>query len=55
MTTKTTLAAIALALMPTFALAQGCNHAVKEVTASSCKEGSVWDEAKGMCVVQPSS
>ncbi len=55
MPTKTTLAAIALALLPTLAQAQGCHERTKDVTASSCKEGSVWDEAKGMCVLQPSS
>lgn len=55
MTTKTTLAALALALFPTLAAAEGCNHGMKEVTASSCKDGHVWDEAKGMCVLQPSS
>ncbi len=55
MTTKTTLAAIALALLPSLALAQGCGHGMKEETASSCKDGYVWDEGKGTCVVQPSS
>ena len=52
---KTTLAAIALALMPTLALAGGCHGEAKDITASSCKDGAVWDQARGMCVVQPSS
>lgn len=59
MTIKTTLAALALAsgfaLAPGFALAGGCSDGMKETTASSCKDGHVWDEAKSMCVAQPSS
>ena len=55
MTTRTALAAFALALVPTFAAAQGCDHGMKEVTASSCAEGMVWDMTKGQCVLQPTS
>jgi hypothetical protein len=53
---KTTLAALALSIVPGLAFAGGgCHDGMKEVTASSCKDGAVWDESKGMCVVQPSS
>lgn len=55
MTKKITLAAMALALLPTFAVAQGCHGEKKEISASSCMEGHVWDETKGACVLQPSS
>ena len=55
MKTTTILAALALSLLPTLSFAQGCSHGMKEITASSCKDGMVWDEAKSMCVVQPTS
>lgn len=55
MTTRTTLAAIALALLPTWAAAEGCHRGMKEITASSCAEGTVWDAMKGTCVQQPTS
>jgi hypothetical protein len=55
MTGKLVLATMALALLPTLAVAQGCHGEKKEVSASSCMEGHVWDEAKGACVLQPSS
>lgn len=55
MKAKTAIAALALALMPGLALAQGCSHARPDQTAMSCAEGMVWDEAKGTCVLQPSS
>lgn len=53
---KTALAALALCLAPALALAEGCHGTMmKDVTASSCPEGAVWDQAKGLCVLQPSS
>ncbi len=57
MTIKTTLAALALVLSPGMLLAkEGCGGSMKqEITASTCAQGAVWDEAKGMCVDQPSS
>ncbi|MEZ5798396.1 MAG: hypothetical protein R3D63_13500 [Paracoccaceae bacterium] len=48
------LAALFLALLPGFALAEGCGHA-GDKSAMSCAEGHVWDEARGTCVLQPSS
>jgi len=33
----------------------GCSGAHKDVTASSCKEGSVYDSAKGECVLNPTT
>ncbi len=50
---KTRLAAAALALM----LAPGTLMAMcsAEEHAASCKEGHVWDGAKGECVAKPSS
>lgn len=52
-----TLAAIALALAPGLALAQGGCHGqqAKLTTASSCIQGYSWDEAKAACVLTPSS
>lgn len=49
------LSALALALLPGFAMAQACDHGAKDQTASSCKDGMVWDAEKSLCVVQPSS
>jgi hypothetical protein len=53
----TTLAAIALSMTPGLALAGGgCpGQKAKLTTASSCMQGYVWDEAKGTCVITPSS
>jgi hypothetical protein len=56
MTLKTTLAALALTLAPSVALAMGgCSDAKHEQTAMSCAQGQVFDAAKGACVPQPSS
>jgi hypothetical protein len=52
---KTTLAVIALTLAPSFAFAQCSGDKMKEVTAASCVPGAVWDEAKGACVINPTS
>ncbi len=44
--------ALALALMPVAAFAQGCGH--EQRANMSCAEGQVWDEATKACVVQTS-
>ena len=53
MTIRLSFAALALALIPTFGLADCPGHG--PTTASSCMEGHVWDPAKGTCIPQPSS
>ena len=50
-----TLSALALSLLPSLALAQGCHDRMKDETASSCLPGHVWDVALGTCVPTPSS
>ena len=50
-----TLSALALALTPTLALAQGCHDKAKDKTASSCVPGHSWDSATQACVPTPSS
>lgn len=52
---KTTVAALALMLAPGMIFAQCSGHAVSEQTAASCVPGATWDEAKGACVITPSS
>jgi hypothetical protein len=53
---KTTLAVIALALTPTWVLAQGCSEKMETTTsAASCAEGFVWDAAVSACVEQGTS
>lgn len=54
MKTTTTLAALAIALLPGFAFAQ-CAGKKVEQTAASCMPGTSWDAAKGTCVETPSS
>ncbi|HLQ20501.1 MAG TPA: hypothetical protein VK146_16120 [Tabrizicola sp.] len=54
MKTTTTLAALAIALLPGFAFAQ-CAGKHGEQTAASCMPGTTWDDAKGTCVQSPSS
>ncbi len=53
MTIRLSFAALALALIPTFGLADCPGHS--STSASSCMEGHVWDSVKGACVLQPSS
>lgn len=53
MKTTITTAVIALMLLPSMSMAQ-CSGA-KDVTASSCKEGSTWDQAKGECMPTPTT
>lgn len=57
MKTKITAAALlALMLTPNLALAMGgCSGAHKDVTASSCAEGSTYDTASGACVLSPTT
>lgn len=54
MKTATTLAALAIALLPGFAFAQ-CSGKMADQTAASCMPGTTWDAAKGTCVASPSS
>jgi hypothetical protein len=53
---KTTFAVIALALTPTWVLAQGC-HGSETIgtSAASCAAGFVWDSEKSTCVEQGTS
>lgn len=53
MKTKITAAVIALILAPSFAMAMCSDR--QHISASFCKEGYVWDEAKSSCVVNPST
>jgi hypothetical protein len=49
-------ATLAVTALPGLAIAQGCHgDRVKEVTAMSCVEGTVWSAELGNCVAQPSS
>jgi hypothetical protein len=52
---KTTLAVIALMLAPSMSFAYCSGDKMKDETASSCAVGATWDEAKGACVVTPST
>jgi hypothetical protein len=54
MKTKITAALIAVMLTPGIAFAT-CSGAKKDVTASSCKDGSVYDAAKGACILSPTT
>lgn len=54
MKTTTTLAALAIALLPGFAFAQ-CSGKHTEQTAASCMAGTTWDAVKATCVATPSS
>jgi len=50
MTLKTTLAALVLAVAPSFAVAMCWDHAPEQ--AMSCAEGQVYDAEAGACVDQ---
>ncbi len=53
---KMILAACAVALAPTWVLAQGCSERMDTTTsAASCAEGFVWDSAASTCVEQGTS
>lgn len=49
----TTLAALAIALLPSLSFA-GC-HGDGEQTAASCMPGTTWDTVKGTCIDNPTS
>lgn len=51
---KTTLALIALTMMPSFAIAQGCERE-KMQSASQCAPGQTFDAASQTCVSPISS
>ncbi|MBL3553317.1 hypothetical protein JMM63_12505 [Rhodovulum sulfidophilum] len=53
MTTRTILAAAALALLPAFASAE-CGWQ-KRINASQCGDGQIFDAASGQCVTQSTS
>ena len=53
MKTTTLLAALALGLLPGFALAE-CRGDHSE-SAASCMPGMVWDAGSGTCVEKPTS
>ena len=50
----TTLAALAVALLPGLAFAQ-CSGKHGDQTAASCLPGMVWDATAGTCVDKPTS
>jgi len=52
---KTTLAVIALTLAPTMTFAYCNGDKVKQETAASCAAGATYDEAKGACMINPTS
>ncbi|GFE65847.1 chitin-binding domain-containing protein [Litoreibacter roseus] len=48
---KLALTALALALAPAMAAAEGCSYGQAKNT--SCKDGAVWDATSGTCVTTP--
>jgi hypothetical protein len=54
MKTATTLAALAIALLPGLTFAQ-CRGEHSDQTAASCMPGMVWDATAGTCVDKPTS
>ncbi len=53
---KTCLAVIALLTAPGLAVAQGCRgHQPAKITASSCAQGTVWNEALQSCLPMTNS
>ncbi|MEM9247299.1 MAG: hypothetical protein AAGB05_01240 [Pseudomonadota bacterium] len=53
---KTTLAALALAALPTVSFAMGCNwDHTPASTATVCGEGQTYDVTTGTCVTQATS
>ncbi|MCC5984199.1 MAG: hypothetical protein JJU42_07530 [Rhodobacteraceae bacterium] len=56
MKTKATLAALALAMAPSVALAwSGCSTMTPQQTAAACTEGQVWDSEARTCITPLSS
>ena len=53
---KATLAAMALAMTPSLALAWGgCGSMTPEQTAASCTDGQIWDSESSSCVTPATS
>lgn len=53
---KTAFVALALAVAPGLALAsEGCGAMKSKVSASTCIEGQVFDQTKGVCVPSTTS
>ncbi|MCF6443392.1 carbohydrate-binding module family 14 protein [Nereida sp. MMG025] len=50
---KTILAALALAVVPTFGFAMGCSDG--HTAQMSCAEGTSWDADQGACVPSTTS
>ncbi|MEM8956700.1 MAG: hypothetical protein AAGC86_02690 [Pseudomonadota bacterium] len=50
--TKTLLTALALSILPGFAMAAGCNYGAgpKQTTVSTCADGQIYDTATQTCV-----
>ncbi|MEZ5913062.1 MAG: hypothetical protein R3D84_13315 [Paracoccaceae bacterium] len=44
------LSALALALSPAIALAQGCSHGRDVQASTTCADGQVWDAATNTCI-----
>lgn len=55
--TKTVLTALALSVLPAFAMAEGCNWGAtpKQTTASTCADGQIYDTATQACVASVAS
>ena len=49
---KTLLTALALSVLPGFAIAAGCNYGAgpKQTTVSTCADGQIYDTATQTCV-----
>ncbi|MBT0957141.1 adenylosuccinate lyase [Alphaproteobacteria bacterium KMM 3653] len=54
MKTKTVLAALALTLAPTLALAMGCGSEHSQEASISCADGTTYDADAGKCVASTS-
>jgi hypothetical protein len=53
---KTLLVTLSLILAPTLTLAEGgCRGEHTQIEASTCAEGAVWDETKGVCLPSTTS
>ncbi len=51
---KTTLAALALLVAPTFALAEGCPYKAQQEANLTCASGTTYDTATKSCVTATS-
>lgn len=50
---KVTAAVIALLMAPSLSMAM-CSDS-QHISASSCKDGYSWDQAKGECILKPTT